>query len=332
MTIQRRLYAGAADLQPLLDLKRVCTNTENIYDFPTVSDLRVLLAPLPAKSTEARSPWEDEQEMVIPYLHRRAMTQQATMLWEIDGALVAYALMILPSLVLTFQVHPQAQCKGIEAQILTWALEGLQSQARQRGRSFSLWCRCHNSETARRTLLEEAGFHPLPAQDLRLVSSLASPLPVASLPSGFVLRQGVHGNELEQYQDLHRSVFDGMSMGLDYHQSPAYQPDLDLIVVGSEGSFVSFCLCELKQVADDSGAYSVGEIGVIGTRPAYQKQGLGRTLLLTGMRLLKDRGAMTAFLETEQGNTEAIHLFTSVGFRTVSAWQWLIKDEHCQRQ
>ncbi len=30
MTIQRRLYAGAADLQPLLDLKRVCTTTENI--------------------------------------------------------------------------------------------------------------------------------------------------------------------------------------------------------------------------------------------------------------------------------------------------------------
>jgi ribosomal protein S18 acetylase RimI-like enzyme len=325
MTIQKRLYAGAADLQPLLDLKRVCTNAENIYDFPTVSDLRVLLAPLPAKNTEARPPWEDEQGTVIPHLHRSAMTQQATMLWEINGALVAYALLVPPSLALTFQVSPHARDKGIEKEILTWALAGIQTQANRRGRSFSLWCRCHNSETERRTLLEEAGFHPH-WQDLRLVSSLASPLPVASLPSGFVLRQGVHGNELEQYQDLHRSVFDGMSMGLDYHQSPAYQPDLDLIAVGSEGSFVSFCLCQQKQVADDSGEYSVGEIGLIGTRPAYQKQGLGRTLLLTGMHLLKERGAMAAFLETEQGNTEAMNLFASVGFRTVSAWQWLIKE------
>ncbi|MBA2678809.1 MAG: GNAT family N-acetyltransferase [Ktedonobacteraceae bacterium] len=325
MTLQRRLYAGAADLQPLLDLKWVCSTAENLYDFPTVSDLRVLLAPLPATSTEARPPWEDEQGMVMAYLHQRAMTQQATMLWEDDGVLVAYALIAPPSLALTFQVSPQARGKGIEQDILTWALEGIQTQANQRGRSFSLWCRCHNSETARRTLLEEAGFHSH-WQDVRLVSSLASLLPVAPLPSGFVLRQGVHGNELEQYQDLHRAVFEGMSMGLDDHQSPAYQPDLDLIAVDSQGVFVSFCLCELKQVADGSGEYSVGSIGVIGTRPASQKQGLGRTLLLTGMSLLKERGARTAFLETDQSNTQAMHLFTSVGFRTVSAWQWKILE------
>ncbi len=325
MTLQRRLYAGAADLQALLDLKRVCSTAENLYDFPTVSDLRVLLAPLPTTSMEARPPWENKQGTVIAHLHRRAMTQQATMLWEADGVLVAYALFVPPSLVLTFQVHPQAQGKGIEQDILTWALEGIQTQANQRGGAFSLWCRCHTSETARRTLLEEAGFHSN-WQDLRLVSSLASLLPAPSLPSAIVLRQGVHGNELEQYQELHQAVFDGTSIGLDDHQPPDYQPDLDLIAVDSQGVFVSFCLCELKQVADGSGDYAVGSIGVIGTRPASQKQGLGRTLLLTGMHLLKERGARTAFLETDQSNTQAMHLFTSVGFRTVSAWQWKILE------
>ncbi|MBV9229799.1 MAG: GNAT family N-acetyltransferase, partial [Chloroflexi bacterium] len=299
MTIQKRLYAGTADLQPLLDLKRACTTAENIYDFPTLSDLRALLAPLPTQSGQARPPWEDEQGKVIPHLHRRAMAQQATMLWELDGSLVAYALLVPPSLALTFQVAPQARSKGIEQEILSWALEGLQTQASRRGKSFSLWCRCHSSETERRALLEEAGFHSR-WQDLRLAASLASLPPAAPLPSGFVLRRGVHGSELEQYQELHRSVFDGIGMGLDYHQSPAYQPDLDLVAVSSEGAFVSFCLCQLKQVADDSGEYSVGEIGVIGTRPAYQKQGLGRTLLLTGMHLLKQRGAIIAFLETEE--------------------------------
>jgi len=44
------------------------------------------------------------------------------------------------------------------------------------------------------------------------------------------------------------------------------------------------------------------------------------------MHLLKERGAMAAFLETEQSNTEAMHLFASVGFRTVPAWQWMIKE------
>jgi hypothetical protein len=165
------------------------------------------------------------------------------MLWEeADGRLLAYALIVPPSTVLTFQVHPQAHGSGLEAQILAWAVERMQTQARRSGRTFSLWCRCHDSETQRRTILEEAGFKPLPARDLRLARSLDAPLPQAALPPGFVLRQGVHGEELEQYQELHRAVFDGISMGLDYHHSPAYEPDLDLIAVDADGRFVAFCL------------------------------------------------------------------------------------------
>jgi len=47
MTIHRRPYAGAADLQRILELKRACTTPENRYDAPTLSELRALLAPLP---------------------------------------------------------------------------------------------------------------------------------------------------------------------------------------------------------------------------------------------------------------------------------------------
>ncbi len=157
--------------------------------------------------------------------------------------------------------------------------------------------------------------------------SLDTPLPATSLPPGFVLHQGVHGEEeLEQYQDLHRAVFDGIGIGLNYHLSPAYKPDLDLIAVDAAGTFAAFCLCELHQVADSRGEYAVGEIGVIGTRPTHRKLGLGRTLLLAGTHLLQKRGAMSVFLETELANAAALHLFTSVGFRAVSAWQWMTKE------
>jgi ribosomal protein S18 acetylase RimI-like enzyme len=43
------------------------------------------------------------------------------------------------------------------------------------------------------------------------------------------------------------------------------------------------------------------------------------------MHLLQQRGATSVFLETEQVNAAALHLFTSVGFRAVSAWQWMTK-------
>lgn len=328
MTIHMRPYAGAADIEPIIALKRVCTTTQNMYDAPTVSDLRALLAPLTPDPTAASPPWEDAQGTVKRHLDWRAMTQRATALWEeADGRLLAYALFAFPGTILTFLVHPQARGSGLETEILAWAIGRMRAGAQARGKLLSLWCRCHESETERTALLERAGFSPLPAEDLRLLRSLDAPLPATSLPPGFVLRQGVHEEEeLEQYQDVHRAVFDGIGMGLDYHQSTAYKPDLDLIAVDAPGTFAAFCLCELHQVADSRGEYTVGEIGVIGTRSIHRKLGLGRALLHTGMRLLQQRGATSIFLETQQDNAAALHLFTSAGFRAASAWRWMTKE------
>src|SRR2546425_1685648 len=80
MTIRMRPYAGAADLQNILDLKRTCTTPENMYDAPTISTLSTLLAPLPQGEAAERPPWEDEQGRVIGHLHRRAMTQRGAQL------------------------------------------------------------------------------------------------------------------------------------------------------------------------------------------------------------------------------------------------------------
>ena len=56
----RRSYNGETDLEALLPLKQVCTTPQNIYDRPTVSDLRKLLTPI-AESlahTSDKSTWQ----------------------------------------------------------------------------------------------------------------------------------------------------------------------------------------------------------------------------------------------------------------------------------
>lgn len=73
------------------------------------------------------------------------------------------------------------------------------------------------------------------------------------------------------------------------------------------------------------GRASVGEIGVLGARPELTHQGLGRALLLTGLRLLHERGATSAYLETMESNEPAQRLFASVGFTQLSSWQWYAK-------
>lgn len=326
MTIRMRQYTGPPDLQPIIDIKIACTTAENIYDYPTVSDLRELFVPIQSEKTTNSTAWEEEDGTINQDMYRRAMTQQATAFWEVNGQIQAYALLAFPSTVLVSQVHPGARGRGIEAQILTWGIERLHTAREEHGRHLSLWCRCHESETERRAFLEDALFEPQPWRDLRMIRPLDLPMPDATLPPGIVLRLGVSEEELETYQHLHRAVFDGTSMGLDYHRSRVYQPDLDLIAVSPDGSFVAFCFCQLKQVADSSGEYTIGEIGVIGTRPGHQKRGLGLALLLSGMQRLKARGAKSVFLETEDGETAALHLFMSAGFHTVSAWHWFTKE------
>ena len=232
-----------------------------------------------------------------------------------------------PQLSLVFQVHPGARGRGIETHS-SWELKPYGDTQPERCLVDAYHCgtaimRARQSE---RALLEDVLFKPQPWRDLRMICSLNITVQEATLPPGFVLRLGISEKELERYQDLHRVVFDGVSMGFDYHRSRAYQPELDLIAVNPDGTFVAFCLCRLKQVADSSGEYSVGEVGVIGTRPGYQKLGLGRALLLSGMQRLMEHGGKSVFLETEDGGTAALHLFMLTGFRTVSAWRWFTKD------
>jgi len=323
-----RSYNSETDLDAVLALKQACTTPQNIYDRPTVSDLRKLLAPIAesiALTSEKLSCQEALQGM-SPESRHRAATQRLTALWEdVSLQLVAYALMTQPGCILTFQIHPEVQGQGLEAEILAWGLEQTRAIVQARGGTRELWCRCHESEYEYRSVLEAAGFSLLPERDLRLVHSLASPLHPTSLAEGFSLRLGVTTSEFNAYQELHQAVFDGMSMGMEHHQSSAYQPELDLIVVEPTGRFGAFCKCELKRVADQQGEHLVGEVGVIGTRPELRRRGLGQALLLRGLRQMQVNGATYAFLETQEPNVSAQRLFTSVGFAHLSTWQWYIK-------
>jgi mycothiol synthase len=328
MNSTQRSYRGKVDLSAILALKQLCTTPQNIYDRPTTSDLRRLYTPFPELTAHAHDEqsWQEALRGMSLEDRQRALTQRLTALWEdAGGQLVAYALMAQPGCVLTFQVHPQAQGQDLEAEILAWGLAQTQLIAQTRGHSRDLWCRCHEVEQELRGVLETAGFQPIFERDLRLVHALAQPVPPISLPVGFSLKRGIRREEFDAYQELHQAVFEGTSINMDEHESSTYQPELDLIAVGPGGRFGAFCQCELKQVADSQGEHLVGEVGVIGTRPELQHQGLGRALSLTGLRLLQERGATGAYLETSESNEPAQRLFASVGFTHLSSWQWYAK-------
>jgi mycothiol synthase len=63
----------------------------------------------------------------------------------------------------------------------------------------------------------------------------------------------------------------------------------------------------------------VGEVYVVGISPAVQGRGLGKTLTLTGLHHLRDRGLREVILYVEADNAPAIAVYSGLGFTHADA-------------
>jgi ribosomal protein S18 acetylase RimI-like enzyme len=91
--------------------------------------------------------------------------------------------------------------------------------------------------------------------------------------------------------------------------APGYEPDLDNIAVRADGIVGAGALVWLDH------ANRIGEFEPVGTRPQFQRMGLGRAILLRGLAKMRERGMRTAIVGTNATNAAAIATYESVGFR-----------------
>ena len=78
--------------------------------------------------------------------------------------------------------------------------------------------------------------------------------------------------------------------------------------------FAAFCRCEINNEDNAATGRNEGWIEVLGTRRGHRKLGLGRAMLLAGMRWLQAQGVATAVLGVDAENpTGALRLYESVG-------------------
>lgn len=73
------------------------------------------------------------------------------------------------------------------------------------------------------------------------------------------------------------------------------------------------------------GGQKIGFTDPVATHPKYQRKGLSRALLLTGLRILQDRGIKTARLSTSGSNTAMQMAARSVGFTITARWRTFTK-------
>jgi len=73
--------------------------------------------------------------------------------------------------------------------------------------------------------------------------------------------------------------------------------------------------------------HSGGWISMTGVSPKYRGLGLGRSIVMTGMQYLFDKGADYVELEVDSSNLPAVNLYKSLGFTKRSETVWLEKTK-----
>ncbi len=210
------------------------------------------------------------------------------------------------------QVDPDF--RHLEPEMIAWAEEHLAAQT-QNSDARQLEIYVYEYDALRQRLLAERGYvkmaHGGMLRHLRLGQG---PIPDRPIAAGYTLRT-THPEELADCQriaDLLNAAF-----RRDFHNAAEYQmfarfapcfyPELDLVAEAPDGSFAAYVGVPYHA------ANRLGIFEPVCTHPDHQRKGLGRSLMLEGLRRLRAIGATDVTVDTGD-MIPANCLYDSMGF------------------
>lgn len=230
-----------------------------------------------------------------------------------DGALMAFAFLQVPFASLHYGIHPNAHTAMLEDAIFAWGKERAATLAKTSGKEvrFHIWAAERHIATQER--LAAHGFARQESYRLFFRQPLTALLPSPQLPPNFVARPLAGVNEVEAATTLLCEAFNINSVTVPWRrrilQQPSYRPELDIVIVAPDGRLASFCLLWLH--ADGH----TGQIEPMATHPDFQRRGLGRAAIYTGLAQAAALGATRAVVGTGSNNLRSQGMYQSAGFR-----------------
>jgi mycothiol synthase len=170
---------------------------------------------------------------------------------------------------------------------------------------------------AARALAATAGM--VPRRELLIMErQLDDELPEPVMPPGVQIRTFVPGQDEQEWLRVNAAAFaDHPEQALidsddlaDRMAESWFDPN-GFFVATINDTMVGFHWTKQHQE-------QLGEVYVLGIAPSAAGGGLGKALLLTGLRSLQERGSTRVELYVEADNRAAVELYLSYGFATVS--------------
>jgi ribosomal protein S18 acetylase RimI-like enzyme len=245
-------------------------------------------------------------------------------LWE-DGDGVAALAIFEPPLNFAFDIHPRLGFDvALAGDVVAWAQErrreapGAEGDVpvayQMLGRS-TLSTEAGESDVARIRFLRAHGYERVERHSVRYIRTLEDPIAPVTLPAGMRFRH-TRDADIEARAELHReawSVWGPSSFSASRFRrlraQPVYDETLDVVVEDGDGRLQSYCIAWLNTAA------GVGHFEPVGTRPSATAKGLGRAVVMEGLRRLRERGATTALIGTASVNAPALKCYVACGFQ-----------------
>lgn len=237
-----------------------------------------------------------------------------------EQVLVGWAVLQYPFWTIDYACHPGAESR-LHAEILAWADRRAQAILNTPAGHPAWYVMAFEEQTHRIRDLERARFAcqadvgENPWSMVLMCRSTDAVVRRYKPPSGYVVRALAGEEEVEEYVELHRSVFESKNMNRDWRartlNHPAYRRDLDLVVEAPDGQLVAFCIGWFNETCME------GQIEPLGCHKNFRHYALGRVALSECLHRLQALGAKNIFVETDSYRNTAFRLYESFDFRAV---------------
>jgi ribosomal protein S18 acetylase RimI-like enzyme len=126
-----------------------------------------------------------------------------------------------------------------------------------------------------------------------------------------LIRSATSIEEAGKLAEAHHDAFNSQWTAEEYQrvlESPGYDPKRELVVVAPDGRFAAFCVIWLDTINKR------GLFEPVGTHHDFQRQGIGRAMMVYGLREMQARGIKTGVVLHETDNPASTALYKSLGF------------------
>ncbi|HSN73470.1 MAG TPA: GNAT family N-acetyltransferase [Anaerolineae bacterium] len=237
----------------------------------------------------------------------------AVFLWEtVDGRLAAVLHPEGPGEAF-LQVHPAQRSADLEVAMMSVAETQFAVTQPDGCQRLVIWT--HQDDALRQDLLQRRGYGKGNHPEYQRHRCLDVPIPDFRPPAGYSLRALGDESELPArswlswkafHPDQPDESYEGWEWYRNVQRAPLYRRDLDLVAVAPDGELAAFCTLWFDDVTRTAAFEPVG------THPAHQRRGLGRTLMAEGLRRVRDLGATLCMVGSYSEAAGA--LYASLGF------------------